>query len=66
LRGTRSWHNALIEAREHFEAAAADGELAVLKLAPPYKTIEIFSEAWWTKPMDEVLRTCIERHRTVV
>jgi sugar phosphate isomerase/epimerase len=31
-----------------------------------YSEIEIFSEAWWTKPMDEVLRTCIERHRTVV
>ena len=31
-----------------------------------YSEIEIFSETWWTKPMDEVLRTCIERHRTVV
>jgi sugar phosphate isomerase/epimerase len=31
-----------------------------------YSEIEIFSEAWWTKPIDEVLRTCIERHRTVV
>ncbi len=31
-----------------------------------YSEIEIFSEAWWTRPMDEVLRTCIERHRTVV
>jgi sugar phosphate isomerase/epimerase len=31
-----------------------------------YSEIEIFSESWWTKPMDEVLRTCIERHRTVV
>jgi sugar phosphate isomerase/epimerase len=31
-----------------------------------YSEIEIFSEGWWTKPMDEVLRTCIERHRTVV
>jgi sugar phosphate isomerase/epimerase len=31
-----------------------------------YSEIEIFSEAWWTKPMDEVLGTCIERHRTVV
>src|ERR1700722_2660260 len=31
-----------------------------------YSDIEIFSESWWTKPMDEVLRTCIERHRTVV
>jgi len=31
-----------------------------------YSEIEIFSEAWWTRPLDEVLRTCIERHRTVV
>jgi sugar phosphate isomerase/epimerase len=31
-----------------------------------YSEIEIFSETWWAKPMDEVLRTCIERHRTVV
>jgi len=28
--------------------------------------IEIFSNDWWAKPMDEVLRRCIERHRTVV
>ena len=31
-----------------------------------YSEIEIFSEGWWSKPMDEVLRTCIERHRSVV
>jgi sugar phosphate isomerase/epimerase len=31
-----------------------------------YSEIEIFSDDWWAKPMDEVLRTCIERHRTVV
>jgi sugar phosphate isomerase/epimerase len=31
-----------------------------------YSEIEIFSEDWWAKPMDEVLRICIERHRTVV
>jgi sugar phosphate isomerase/epimerase len=31
-----------------------------------YSEIEIFSNDWWTKPMDEVLKTCIERHRTVV
>ncbi|TYO68127.1 sugar phosphate isomerase/epimerase [Bradyrhizobium hipponense] len=31
-----------------------------------YSEIEIFSSDWWGKPMDEVLRTCIERHRTVV
>ena len=31
-----------------------------------YSEIEIFSNDWWEKPMDDVLRTCIERHRTVV
>src|SRR5437879_8289165 len=30
-----------------------------------YCEIEIFSEDWWGKPMDEVLRTCIARHKTV-
>jgi sugar phosphate isomerase/epimerase len=31
-----------------------------------YSEIEIFSNDWWGRPMDEVLRTCIERHRSVV
>src|ERR1700761_7807474 len=31
-----------------------------------YSEIEIFSNDWWGRPMDEVLRTCIDRHRTVV
>ena len=32
-----------------------------------YSEVEIFSENnWWQKPMDEVLATCIERHKTVV
>jgi len=31
-----------------------------------YSEIEIFSNDWWGRPMDEVLKTCIERHRTVV
>src|ERR1700686_2436638 len=31
-----------------------------------YCEIEIFSNAWWDKPIDEVLQTCIARHRTVV
>jgi sugar phosphate isomerase/epimerase len=31
-----------------------------------YSEIEIFSNDWWMKPMDEVLMTCIERHKTVV
>jgi sugar phosphate isomerase/epimerase len=31
-----------------------------------YSEIEIFSNHWWAKPIDEVLQTCIERHRSVV
>lgn len=31
-----------------------------------YCEIEIFSDDWWGRPMDEVLQTCIARHRTVV
>jgi sugar phosphate isomerase/epimerase len=31
-----------------------------------YSEIEIFSNAWWEKPMDEVLQACIARHRSVV
>jgi sugar phosphate isomerase/epimerase len=31
-----------------------------------YSEIEIFSSDWWSRPMDDVLRTCIERHKTVV
>ena len=31
-----------------------------------YAEIEIFSHDWWDKPIDDVLRTCIARHRTVV
>ena len=31
-----------------------------------YSEIEIFSDVWWGRPMDEVIATCIERHRTVV
>ena len=31
-----------------------------------YSEIEIFSNDWWNKSIDEVLKTCIERHRTVV
>jgi sugar phosphate isomerase/epimerase len=27
---------------------------------------EIFSEAWWSRPADEVLDTCVARYRTVV
>lgn len=28
--------------------------------------VEIFSDNWWSRPMDEVLATCIARHRCVV
>jgi sugar phosphate isomerase/epimerase len=32
-----------------------------------YSEVEIFSrENWWKRPADEVLATCIERHRTAV
>ncbi|UPJ74981.1 sugar phosphate isomerase/epimerase family protein [Bradyrhizobium sp. 187] len=31
-----------------------------------YSEIEIFSNDWWGKPLDEVLQTCIARHKTVV
>src|SRR3954470_3556516 len=31
-----------------------------------YSEIEIFSNGWWEKPIDEVLRTCIARHKTAV
>jgi len=31
-----------------------------------YSEIEIFSNAWWDQSIDDVLRTCIARHRTVV
>jgi hypothetical protein len=28
--------------------------------------VEIFSEDWWSRPGEEVLDTCIQRHRSVV
>jgi sugar phosphate isomerase/epimerase len=31
-----------------------------------FSEVEIFSHAWWGRPMDEVLATCIARHRSVV
>ncbi|GGI21531.1 sugar phosphate isomerase/epimerase family protein [Bradyrhizobium guangdongense] len=31
-----------------------------------YSEIEIFSNDWWSKPMDEVLRACIARHKALV
>jgi len=51
-----------------------DGVIDIKRLRTPveaagfagYSEIEIFSNDWWDKPMDEVLQTCIERHRSVV
>ena len=31
-----------------------------------YCEVEIFSNSWWARTIDELLKTCIERHRTVV
>jgi sugar phosphate isomerase/epimerase len=31
-----------------------------------YAETEIFSTDWWARPMEDVLKTCIERYRTVV
>ena len=31
-----------------------------------FSEVEIFSERWWRLPMEEVLSTCIARHRAVV
>ncbi|WP_448191064.1 sugar phosphate isomerase/epimerase family protein [Azospirillum sp. sgz301742] len=31
-----------------------------------YSEVEIFSNRWWARPMDDVLTTCIERHRSAV
>lgn len=43
--------------RAAVEAAGFDG----------FCEVEIFSELdWWQRPMDEVLATCIERHKSVV
>ncbi len=31
-----------------------------------FAEVEIFSRHWWTQPMDDVLATCIARHKTCV
>jgi sugar phosphate isomerase/epimerase len=31
-----------------------------------YVEVELFSNTWWSRPMDEVLRTCVERWKKVV
>jgi sugar phosphate isomerase/epimerase len=52
-----------------------DGEIDIPKLRAAveaegfdgYSEVEIFSQNnWWKRPMEEVLKTCIERHKTVV
>jgi len=42
--------------RKAVEAAGFDGFIEA----------EIFSERWWAEPIETVLATCVERHRTVV
>ena len=42
--------------RQAVEAAGFDG----------FVEVEIFSQDWWSRPMDEVLQACIARHRSVV
>jgi sugar phosphate isomerase/epimerase len=49
----------VIEIPKLREAVEAEG--AVLPCE-----VEILSEAWWARPMDEVLSTVVERHRTAV
>ena len=50
----------VIEIRRIREAVEAEGFAG-------FSEVEIFSELdWWTRPMDEVLTTCIERHKTAV
>ena len=52
-----------------------DGEIDIPRLRAAveaegfsgYSEVEIFSQNnWWKRPMDEVLLTCIERHKSVV
>jgi sugar phosphate isomerase/epimerase len=50
----------VIEIRKIREAVEAEG-------FGGFSEVEIFSELdWWTRPMDEVLSTCIARHKTAV
>jgi sugar phosphate isomerase/epimerase len=50
----------VIEIRRIREAVEAEGFAG-------FSEVEIFSELdWWTRPMDDVLTTCIARHRSVV
>jgi sugar phosphate isomerase/epimerase len=50
----------VIEIRKIRQAVEAEGFAG-------FSEVEIFSELdWWTRPIDEVLATCIERHKLVV
>jgi sugar phosphate isomerase/epimerase len=50
----------VIELKKIREAVEAEGFSG-------FSEVEIFSALdWWTRPMDEVLATCIERHKSVV
>ena len=50
----------VIEIRKIREAVEAEGFAG-------FSEVEIFSELdWWTRPMDEVLATCIARHKSAV
>jgi sugar phosphate isomerase/epimerase len=50
----------VIEIRKIRKAVEAEGFAG-------FSEVEIFSELdWWTRPMDEVLSTCIARHKTAV
>jgi sugar phosphate isomerase/epimerase len=31
-----------------------------------FAEVEIFSDEWWTRPLADVLETCIARHKEVV
>jgi sugar phosphate isomerase/epimerase len=44
------------KARNWMEAAGYAG----------FAEVEIFSDPWWSRPGEEVLDTCIERHRSIV
>ena len=41
------------------------GEVEALGFAG-FVEVEIFSNDWWSRPMDEVIETCIARHKSVV
>jgi sugar phosphate isomerase/epimerase len=49
----------VIDIRRYRAAVEAQGYAS-------YCEIEIFSNEWWDRPMDEVIKTCIERHKSVV